>query len=150
MIKENMEFVAQMDPEVGSAMMDEYNRQRRNIELIASENFVSPAVMAGDGDAVLPINMLRAIPASVTTAGASVLTWSRISPASAHASCLAPTMPMFSRIRGASANNAVYFALVKPGDTVMGMNLAHGGHLTHGSPVNISGSYYNIVPYSLR
>ncbi len=148
MIKENMEFVAQMDPEVGSAMMDEYNRQRRNIELIASENFVSPAVMLAMGSC-LTNKYAEGYPGKRYYGGCECVDVVENIARERACKLFGADHANVQPHSGASANNAVYFALVKPGDTVMGMNLAHGGHLTHGSPVNISGSYYNIVPYSL-
>jgi glycine hydroxymethyltransferase len=148
MIKENMEFLKSLDPEVGAAVIEEYNRQRNGLELIASENFVSPAVMAA-ASSVLTNKYAEGYPAKRYYGGCEKVDiveniaierakqlfgaeWVNVQPHS-----------------GAQANTAVYFALLEPGDTVLGMNLAHGGHLTHGSPVNISGKYYNFVPYGV-
>ena len=148
MVNEIMNFIAQYDPEVGNAIKAEYARQKRNIELIASENIVSEAVMAAMGT-VLTNKYAEGFPGKRYYGGCEcvdVVENIAIERAKklfgAEHACVQPHS-------GASANLAVYFALIKPGDTVLGLNLAHGGHLTHGSPVNLSGSYYNFVPYSL-
>ncbi len=148
MVNEIMNFIAQYDPEVGNAIKAEYARQKRNIELIASENIVSEAVMAAMGT-VLTNKYAEGFPGKRYYGGCGcvdVVENIAIERAKklfgAEHACVQPHS-------GASANLAVYFALIKPGDTVLGLNLAHGGHLTHGSPVNLSGSYYNFVPYSL-
>ena len=148
MVNENMKFISQYDPEVGEAMNNELKRQRRNIELIASENVVSEAVMAAMGS-VLTNKYAEGFPGKRYYGGCEyvdVVENIAIERAKklfgAEHACVQPHS-------GASANLAVYFALLKPGDTVLGLNLAHGGHLTHGSPVNLSGKYYNFVPYSL-
>ena len=148
MVNEIMNFIAQHDPEVGKAIEAEYARQKRNIELIASENIVSEAVMAAMGT-VLTNKYAEGFPGKRYYGGCEcvdVVENIAIERAkklfSAEHACVQPHS-------GASANIAVYFALLKPGDTVLGLNLAHGGHLTHGSPVNISGTYYNFIPYSL-
>lgn len=139
-------FVQQADPEVGDAMAKELARQKRNLELIASENIVSPAVMAAMGS-VLTNKYAEGYPGkryyggcedvdiveSIAIERAKKLFGAKYANVQAHS--------------GAQANTAVYVALLTPGDTVMGMSLAHGGHLTHGSPVNISGKYFNFVPY---
>ncbi len=148
MVKENMDFITQYDPEVGKAIEAEYARQKRNIELIASENIVSKAVMAAMGT-VLTNKYAEGFPSKRYYGGCEcvdVVENIAIERAKklfgADHACVQPHS-------GASANLAVYFALIKPGDTVLGLNLAHGGHLTHGSPVNLSGTYYNFIPYSL-
>lgn len=141
-------FVSQFDDEVGSAMQKELARQRRNIELIASENFVSPAVMAAMGS-VLTNKYAEGYPGKRYYGGCEcvdiVENLARDRAKEIFGADHANVQPH----SGAQANMAVYFALIKPGDTVMGMNLAHGGHLTHGSPVNMSGSYYRFVPYGV-
>jgi len=149
MVKETMDFLAQIDPEVGEAVKKEYDRQRRNIELIASENFVSPAVMAAMGT-VLTNKYAEGYPGKRYYGGCECVDI-------AEEIAIARAKELFGADHanvqphsGAQANAAVYFALVQPGDTVMGMSLANGGHLTHGSPVNISGSYYNVVPYDVN
>ena len=142
-------FVSQFDDEVGSAMQKELARQRRNIELIASENFVSPAVMAAMGS-VLTNKYAEGYPGKRYYGGCEcvdiVENLARDRAKEIFGADHANVQPH----SGAQANMAVYFALIKPGDTVMGMNLAHGGHLTHGSPVNMSGSYYRFVPYGVN
>ncbi len=148
MVNEIMKFITQYDPEIGNAIEAEYARQKRNIELIASENIVSEAVMAAMGT-VLTNKYAEGFPGKRYYGGCEcvdVVENIAIERAKklfgADHACVQPHS-------GASANLAVYFALIKPGDTVLGLNLAHGGHLTHGSPVNLSGSYYNFIPYSL-
>ncbi len=148
MIKENIEFLKQYDASVGNAIESEYSRQRGNIELIASENFVSPAVLAAAGT-VLTNKYAEGLPGKRYYGGCECVdVVERIAQERALELFGADHVNVQPH-SGASANMAVYFALVKPGDTVMGMNLSEGGHLTHGSPVNISGSYYNIVPYGV-
>ncbi|MCL2827453.1 MAG: serine hydroxymethyltransferase [Oscillospiraceae bacterium] len=143
-----MQFLAEYDPEVGSAVRQEFDRQRRNIELIASENLVSPAVLA-------------AVSTVLTNKYAEGYAGKRY-----YGGCeyvdIAETIAIqrakvlfgagFANVQphsGAQANYAAYIALCEPGDTILGMNLDHGGHLTHGSPVNFSGKYYNIIPYGV-
>ena len=142
-------FVAGSDPEVAEAMGLELKRQRRNIELIASENIVSPAVMAAMGT-VLTNKYAEGYPGKRYYGGCQdvdiVEEIARKRACELFGADHANVQPH----SGAQANLAVYFALLKPGDTVLGMNLAHGGHLTHGSPVNMSGSYYNFVPYGIN
>ena len=148
MVKDVMNFITQSDPEVGKAIEAEYARQKRNIELIASENIVSEAVMMAMGT-VLTNKYAEGFPSKRYYGGCEcvdVVENIAIERAKklfgADHACVQPHS-------GASANLAVYFALIKPGNTVLGLNLAHGGHLTHGSPVNLSGTYYNFIPYSL-
>lgn len=141
-------FVDQYDPEISEAMNDELKRQRRNLELIASENIVSPAVMAAMGS-VLTNKYAEGYPAKRYYGGCQcvdVVEEIAIERAKKLFGCNFANVQPHS---GAQANTAVYFALLEPGDTVLGMSLAHGGHLTHGSPVNISGKYFNFVPYGL-
>ena len=139
-------FLGQYDSEVADAMNLELKRQKRNLELIASENIVSPAVMAAMGS-VLTNKYAEGYPGkryyggcedvdiveNIAIERAKKLFGAQFANVQAHS--------------GAQANTAVYVALLQPGDTVMGMSLAHGGHLTHGSPVNISGKFYNFVSY---
>lgn len=141
-------FLNQFDTEVSEAMNDELKRQRRNLELIASENIVSPAVMAAMGS-VLTNKYAEGYPAKRYYGGCQyvdVVEDIAIERAKKLFGCGFANVQPHS---GAQANTAVYFALLEPGDTVLGMSLAHGGHLTHGSPVNISGKYFNFVPYGL-
>ena len=148
MIKENIDFLKDYDPDLGVAIESEYNRQRNNIELIASENFVSPAVLAAAGT-VLTNKYAEGLPGKRYYGGCECVdVVERIAQERALELFGADHVNVQPH-SGASANMAVYFSLVKPGETVMGMNLSEGGHLTHGSPVNISGSYYNIVPYGV-
>ena len=129
--------IANFDPEIAQAMTDEINRQDHNIELIASENIVSKAVMAAMGS---PLTNKYAEYVDVV----EDLARER---AKKLFGCEYVNVQPHS---GAQANMAVFFAILQPGDTFMGMNLAHGGHLTHGSPVNMSGKYFNVVPYGVN
>ena len=145
-IVDTIGFLGQYDSEVADAMNLELKRQKRNLELIASENIVSPAVMAAMGS-VLTNKYAEGYPGkrhyggcedvdiveNIAIERAKKLFGAQFANVQAHS--------------GAQANTAVYVALLQPGDTVMGMSLAHGGHLTHGSPVNISGKFYNFVSY---
>jgi len=149
MVKDTMKFIEQFDPEVGSAMRAEYDRQRRNIELIASENFVSEAVMMAMGSC-LTNKYAEGYPNKRYYGGCECVDVVEELARKRACELFGADHANVQPHSGANANNAVYFALVKPGDTVLGMNLAHGGHLSHGSPVNISGTYYNVVPYSLN
>lgn len=141
-------FVAQEDPDIAEAMQKELVRQRNNIELIASENIVSPAVLAAMGT-VLTNKYAEGYPGHRYYGGCQdvdiVENIARERACSIFGAEHANVQPH----SGAQANTAVYFALLEPGDTVLGMNLSHGGHLTHGSPVNISGKYYNFVSYGV-
>ena len=149
MYRENMDLVKQFDPEVGAAIEQEYNRQRRNIELIASENIVSPAVMAAMGT-VLTNKYAEGYPRKRYYGGCECVDVVEDIARDRACKLFGADHANVQPHSGASANIAVYYALVKPGDTVLGMNLNNGGHLTHGSPVNISGNYYNVVPSNLN
>ncbi len=136
------------DAEVYEAMKHELDRQRNNIELIASENFVSPAVMAAVGSH-LTNKYAEGLPGKRYYGGCQyvdVVENLAIERCKQLFGCDHANVQPHS---GAQANTAVYFALLQPGDTILGMNLSHGGHLTHGSPVNISGKYFRIVPYGV-
>ncbi len=148
MVKENMDFLASFDPEVGEAVKAECARQQRGIELIASENFVSPAVMAAVGS-VLTNKYAEGYPAKRYYGGCECVDVVENYAIERAKKLFGAEYANVQAHSGAQANTAVYFALLNPGDTVMGMNLAHGGHLTHGSPVNISGKYYNFVAYGV-
>ncbi len=140
--------VESYDPEVASAMQQELERQRTHIELIASENLVSKAVMAAMGSH-LTNKYAEGYPGKRYYGGCEyvdIVETLAIERAKKLFGCDYANVQPHS---GAQANLAAFFAMVEPGDTVMGMNLAHGGHLTHGSPVNISGKYFNIVPYGI-
>ena len=149
MVREIMDYISSCDEAVGKALYAEYHRQQRNLELIASENIVSPAVMLAMG--TVPTNKYaEGYPEKRYYGGCEevdALEDLAIERAKklfgAEHACVQPHS-------GASANLAVYQAFLEPGDTVMGMNLAHGGHLTHGSPVNISGRLYHFIPYNVN
>ena len=141
-------FVSQNDPEVGAAMNKELSRQRRNLELIASENLVSPAVMAAMGS-VLTNKYAEGYPGKRYYGGCECVDIVETIAIERAKKLFGANFANVQAHSGAQANTAVYFALLSPGDTVMGMSLAHGGHLTHGSPVNMSGKYFNFVSYGL-
>ena len=141
-------FVMEADPEVGQAMEQELKRQRRNLELIASENIVSPAVMAAMGS-VLTNKYAEGYPAKRYYGGCEAVDIVENIARDRAKTLFGAKFANVQAHSGAQANTAVYFALLQPGDTVMGMSLAHGGHLTHGSPVNLSGKYFNFVSYGL-
>ncbi|WP_448901561.1 serine hydroxymethyltransferase [Eubacterium sp.] len=141
--------VAETDSEVADAMALELKRQRENIELIASENLVSPQVMAAMGS-VLTNKYAEGLPAKRYYGGCQyvdIVEEIAIKRACELFGCKFANVQPHS---GAQANTAVYLALLKPGDTVMGMSLDNGGHLTHGSPANISGKYFNFIPYGVN
>ncbi len=139
-------FVEKSDPEVGAAMAKELARQKRNLELIASENIVSPAVMAAMGS-VLTNKYAEGYPGKRYYGGCEDVDIVENIAIERAKKLFGASYANVQAHSGAQANTAVYMALLTPGDTVMGMSLAHGGHLTHGSPVNISGKYFNFVPY---
>ncbi len=149
MVKELMDYIVACDPEVGQAIREEFNRQRRNIELIASENFVSEAVLAAMGS-VLTNKYAEGYPGKRYYGGCQcvdvVENLARDRACKLFGADHANVQPH----SGANANYAVYQALCNVGDTVLGMDLGNGGHLTHGSPVNFSGKNYNIVSYGLN
>lgn len=145
---DSIEFLKKDDPEVASAMQLEMDRQRRNLELIASENIVSPAVMAAMGS-VLTNKYAEGYPSKRYYGGCQCVDIVENIAIERAKKLFGAEHANVQPHSGAQANIAVYFALLKPGDTVLGMSLAEGGHLTHGSPVNLSGSYYNFVPYGV-
>ncbi len=148
MVKDVIDFLIQQDPRVGNAVKAEYDRQRRNIELIASENFVSEAVLAA-ASSVLTNKYAEGYPGKRYYGGCECVdVVENIARDRAKALFGADHVNVQPH-SGASANYAVYQALCNVGDTVLGMNLDNGGHLTHGSPVNFSGLNYNIVPYGV-
>lgn len=141
--------ISNFDPEVAKAMTDEINRQNDNIELIASENIVSKAVMAAMGSP-LTNKYAEGYPGKRYYGGCEhvdVVEDLARERAKELFGCEYVNVQPHS---GAQANMAVFFAIMEPGDTFMGMNLNHGGHLTHGSPVNMSGKYFNVVPYGVN
>ena len=141
-------FINNTDPEVAAAMGLELKRQRENLELIASENIVSPAVMAAMGS-VLTNKYAEGYPGKRYYGGCQHVDIVEDIARDRLKKLFGAAYVNVQPHSGAQANMAVYFALIQPGDTVMGMNLAEGGHLTHGSPVNMSGKYYNFVPYGV-
>ena len=144
----NIEYVKSFDPELGSAIEAELNRQKRNIELIASENIVSETVMAAMGT-ILTNKYAEGYPGKRYYGGCECVDVVENIARDRACRLFGADHANVQPHSGAQANTAVYFAFLKPGDTIMGMNLACGGHLTHGSPVNLSGSYFNIVPYGV-
>lgn len=148
MVDQNIKFITEYDKEVGEAMGKELARQRRGIELIASENFVSEPVMAAMGS-VLTNKYAEGYPSKRYYGGCECVDIVENIARERACKLFGADHANVQPHSGAQANTAVYFALLQPGDTVLGMNLAHGGHLTHGSPVNISGCYYNFVPYGV-
>ena len=148
MIQETMKFISQADPEVGASIQEEFARERRNIELIASENIVSPAVMAAMGT-VLTNKYAEGYPGKRYYGGCQCVDVVENIARERACKLFGAEHANVQPHSGAQANLAVYFALLQPGDTVMGMNLAEGGHLTHGSPVNMSGALYHFVAYGV-
>lgn len=145
----DISLIEQSDPEVAEAMKLELARQQGNIELIASENFVSPAVMAAAGSH-LTNKYAEGYPGHRYYGGCQFVDIAENLARDRLKELFGCEYCNVQPHSGAQANMAVFFAVLQPGDTVMGMNLAHGGHLSHGSPVNISGKYFHIVPYGVR
>ena len=148
MVKEAMNYVENYDPEVGKAIELEFERQNRNIELIASENIVSEAVMAAMGS-VLTNKYAEGYPEKRYYGGCQCVDIVENLAIERAKELFGAKFANVQPHSGAQANYAAYMALCEPGDTILGMNLDHGGHLTHGSPVNFSGKYYNIIPYGV-
>ena len=148
-ILDTIGFVSKYDPAVGDAMGKELARQRRNIELIASENFVSPAVMAAMGS-VLTNKYAEGYPGKRYYGGCECVDIVENIAIERAKELFGAEFANVQAHSGAQANMAVYSALLNPGDVVMGMNLAHGGHLSHGSPVNMSGKLYHFEPYGVN
>ena len=148
MIQQTMDFISQHDPEVGASIQEEFARERRNIELIASENIVSEAVMLAMGTC-LTNKYAEGYPGKRYYGGCYAVDVTEDIARKRACQLFGCNYANVQPHSGANANLAAFFALVQPGDTVLGMNLAHGGHLSHGSPVNISGKYFNIVSYGL-
>ncbi|MCL0101000.1 serine hydroxymethyltransferase [Peptococcaceae bacterium] len=144
----SMKDLASVDPELNEAISKELNRQRSTIELIASENFVSKAVMEAQGS-VLTNKYAEGYPGKRYYGGCEFVDIAEELARERLKKLFGAEHVNVQPHSGANANFAVYFALLKPGDTILGMNLAHGGHLTHGSPVNVSGVYFNIVAYGV-
>lgn len=143
------ELVQPVDPELAEAIFLEKNRQSSKIELIASENFVSPAVMAAQGS-VLTNKYAEGYPGKRYYGGCEFVDIAENLARDRVKKLFGADHANVQPHSGANANTAVYFAMLQPGDTVLGMNLSHGGHLSHGSPVNISGKYYNFEAYGVE
>ena len=143
-----LDVIRRTDPAIADAIELELNRQRSHIELIASENFVSPAVMAAMGTC-LTNKYAEGYPAHRYYGGCECVDIVENLARDRACQLFGAEHANVQPHSGAQANMAVYFAMLNPGDTVMGMSLSHGGHLTHGSPVNMSGKYFRFVPYGL-
>ena len=144
-----LDDIKNVDPEIASAITDEFDRQNSHIELIASENWVSPAVMSAMGS-ILTNKYAEGYPGKRYYGGCECVDVVEDLARERAKELFGCEYVNVQPLSGAQANMAVQFAILKPGDTVMGMNLDHGGHLTHGSPVNFSGTYFNIVPYGVN
>ncbi|MBE6693478.1 MAG: serine hydroxymethyltransferase [Ruminococcaceae bacterium] len=149
MVKELNQYLASFDEEVASAIDAEYKRECDGIELIASENFVSTAVLAATGS-ILTNKYAEGYPAKRYYGGCQCVDVVENIAIERAKQLFGAGYANVQPHSGSQANTAVYVALLQPGDTVMGMSLAHGGHLTHGSPVNLSGIYYNFVSYGVE
>ena len=145
----SLEEVRAVDPEIADLIVKEQERQNSHIELIASENWVSKAVMAAMGS-VLTNKYAEGYPGKRYYGGCQWVDEVETLAIKRAKKIFGCTYANVQPHSGAQANMAVFFALLQPGDTVMGMNLAHGGHLTHGSPANMSGAYFKIVPYGVN
>ena len=148
MVLEMMDFLSRQDPELGAAVQAEFQRQRDNIELIASENIVSEAVLAAAGS-VLTNKYAEGYPGKRYYGGCQCVDVAENLAIDRACRLFGAKFANVQPHSGAQANYAVYMALCQPGDTVLGMNLDHGGHLTHGSPVNFSGKYFKMVSYGV-
>ena len=148
MIQQTMDYISSLDPEVGASIREEYARERRNIELIASENIVSEAVMLAMGTC-LTNKYAEGYPGKRYYGGCYAVDVTEEIARKRACQLFGCNYANVQPHSGANANLAAFFALVNPGDTVLSMSLAHGGHLSHGSPVNISGKFFHIVPYGL-
>lgn len=145
----SFDLIQQTDPEIAQAIQDEIDRQNSHIELIASENWVSKAVMAAMGSP-LTNKYAEGYPGKRYYGGCECVDEVEKLAIERAKEVFGCTYANVQPHSGAQANMAVFFAMLKPGDTVMGMNLAHGGHLSHGSPANFSGAYFKIVPYGVN
>ena len=149
MLQQAMEFLAQYDPELGASIQEEFARERRHIELIASENIVSEAVMLAQGSC-LTNKYAEGYPGKRYYGGCYAVDVTEELARQRACKLFGCNYANVQPHSGANANLATFFALLQPGDTVLSMSLAHGGHLSHGSPVNISGKYFHIVPYGVE
>ena len=149
MLQQSMEFLSQYDPEVGASIQEEFARERCHIELIASENIVSEAVMLAQGSC-LTNKYAEGYPGKRYYGGCYAVDVTEDLARRRACELFACNYANVQPHSGANANLSAFFALLQPGDTVLSMSLAHGGHLSHGSPVNISGKYFHIVPYGVE
>ena len=149
MLQQAMEFLVQYDPELGASIQEEFARERRHIELIASENIVSEAVMLAQGSC-LTNKYAEGYPGKRYYGGCYAVDVTEELARQRACKLFGCNYANVQPHSGANANLATFFALLQPGDTVLSMSLAHGGHLSHGSPVNISGKYFHIVPYGVE
>ncbi len=149
MTQTNLDFLAQVDPEIAGIIDSELGRQRTHLELIASENFTSPAVMAAQGS-VLTNKYAEGLPGKRYYGGCEFVDRAEQLAIDRVKQLFGAAMANVQPHSGAQANFAVFLTLLEPGDTIMGMDLSHGGHLTHGSPVNVSGKWFNVVQYGVN
>ena len=145
----NLDFLVQTDPEVAEIIDLELGRQRSHLELIASENFTSPAVLAAQGS-VLTNKYAEGLPGKRYYGGCEFVDRAEQLAIDRAKQLFGAEMANVQPHSGAQANFAVFLTLLEPGDTIMGMDLSHGGHLTHGSPVNVSGKWFNVVQYGVN
>ena len=144
----DFDLIRAFDPELAASFESELRRQRENIELIASENYVSPAVMAAMGS-IFTNKYAEGYPGKRYYGGCEYVDIAENLARDRACALYGAEHANVQPHSGAQANAAVYFALLKPGDTIMGMALDNGGHLTHGSPANLSGAYFNVIPYGV-
>src|SRR6187549_2789177 len=146
---ENTKPLREVDPDIFRVLRDEQRRQDEGLELIASENFVSPAVLAATGS-VMTNKYAEGYPGKRYYGGCEFVDVAETLAIERAKALFGAEHANVQAHSGAQANMSVYVAMLKPGDTILGMNLAHGGHLTHGHPLNFSGKYFTIVPYGVR
>lgn len=149
MTQSNLDFLAQTDPEIAKILDLELNRQRSHLELIASENFTSPAVLAAQGS-VLTNKYAEGLPGKRYYGGCEFVDLAEQLAIDRAKQLFGAEAANVQPHSGAQANFAVFLTLLQPGDTIMGMDLSHGGHLTHGSPVNVSGKWFKVVQYGVN
>ena len=149
MSQTNLDFLAQTDPQIAEIIDLELGRQRSHLELIASENFTSPAVLAAQGS-VLTNKYAEGLPRKRYYGGCEFIDRAEQLAIDRAKELFGAAMANVQPHSGAQANFAVFLTLLKPGDTIMGMDLSHGGHLTHGSPVNVSGKWFKVVQYGVN
>jgi glycine hydroxymethyltransferase len=144
----NLEFLADTDPAIAQIIANELQRQRGHLELIASENFTSPAVMAAQGS-VLTNKYAEGLPGKRYYGGCKFVDQAEDLAIARAKELFGAEMANVQPHSGAQANFAVFLTLLQPGDKIMGMDLSHGGHLTHGSPVNVSGKWFEVCQYGV-